>query len=140
MNDIYGEDKLKDAFLLKAHLFETIYVENKGDGTFNIRKLPNEAQMGPTLSVLAKDINGDGILDIMGVGGMYDTEVETIRYDSNYGYVLLGDGKGGFANSKSFAPFIDKEAKGLVEIVIKGKDCYLVVSNNAPLEIFTFQP
>lgn len=140
MKDIYGEDKLKDAFLLKAHLFETIYVENKGDGTFDIRKLPNEAQMGPTLSLLAKDINEDGNLDIMGVGGMYDTEVETIRYDSNYGYVLLGDGKGGFANSKSFNPFIDKDAKGLVEIVIKGKDCYLVVSNNAPLEIFTFHP
>jgi len=140
MNDIYGEDKLKDAYQLKAHMFESVYAENLGDGNFALKKLPNQAQTGPSLSFVIKDINGDGNKDIMGIGAIYDAEVETIRYDSNYGYVLLGDGKGDFVYSKDYDPFIDSDSKDMTEININGKAHYIVVSNNAPLEIFTFQP
>lgn len=138
--DIYGEDRLKGAFQLTAYMFESVYAENKGNGTFEIKKLPNIAQTGPTLSIACKDVNGDGNLDILGVGAIYDAEVETIRYDSNYGYVLLGDGKGGFTTSKQYDPFVDKDAKDLNEITINGKEYFVVASNNAPLEIFTFEP
>lgn len=140
MKDIYGEDKLKDAFKLTAYMFETIYVENQGGGTFEVKKMPNDAQTGPTLSTLAKDVNGDGFLDILGVGAIYDAEVETIRYDSNYGYVLLGDGKGNFSWSKEYDPFIDSDAKDITALTIRGEECFVVVSNNAPLEVFTFNP
>ncbi len=140
MKDIYGEDELKDAFQLTAYQFETVYMENKGNGAFEIKKLPNEAQIGPTLSFISKDFNGDGHMDIMGIGAIYDAEVETIRYDSNYGYVLLGDGKGGFAISKEYDPFIDSDSKDIIDLTVNGKEHFVVVSNNAPLEIFTFEP
>ena len=140
MKDIYGEDKLKDAFKLTAYMFESVYLENKGNGTFEVKKLPNTAQVGPTLSSIAKDIDGDGNLDILGIGAIYDAEVETIRYDSNYGYVLLGDGKGNFEYSKTYEPFVDRDSKDITEINIKGKPYFMVVSNNAPLEIFSFNP
>ena len=140
MEHIYGEEKLEDAFQLIAHNFNSSYIENLGDGTFKIKQLPNEAQTGPTMSLITKDFNDDGYLDIMGVGAIYDAEVETIRYDSNYGYVLLGDGKGDFVYSKQYDPFIDSDAKDMTEININGKAHYMVVSNNAPLEIFTFEP
>ncbi|MFT7073851.1 MAG: hypothetical protein ACJAX3_002851, partial [Patiriisocius sp.] len=55
MNDIYGEDKLKDAYKLTAHLFESVYVENLGNGDFKIKKLPNIGQTGPTLSFVTND-------------------------------------------------------------------------------------
>jgi hypothetical protein len=138
MNDIYGEEKLNDAFQLIAHNFKSSYIENLGEGNYKIKSLPNEAQTGPTLSILSKDINNDGILDIIGVGGIYDAEIETIRYDSNYGYVLLGDGKGNFNNSKEYRTFIDRDAKNISSILIKGKEHFIVVSNNAPLEVFTY--
>ncbi len=140
MKDIYGEDRLKDAFQLKAHKFETAYLENKGGGQFELHKLGNWAQVGPTLSILPADFNGDGHMDVMGIGGIYDAEVETIRYDSNYGYVLLGDGKGNFSNSKEYGPFIDSDSKDMTTININGKPHYFVVSNNTQLEVFTFEP
>jgi hypothetical protein len=140
MKDIYGEDRLKDAFRLTAHMFESVYARNNGDGTFEIVKLPNEAQLGPTLSIHIGDYNNDGLKDIMGVGAIYDAEVETIRYDSNYGYVLLNDGNGGFSYSNELDPFVASDAKDLQEISIAGKPHYMVVSNNAPLEIFSFNP
>ncbi|MBE9488780.1 MAG: hypothetical protein IMY67_00680, partial [Bacteroidetes bacterium] len=69
---------------------------------------------------------------------IYDAEVETIRYDSNYGYVLLGDGNGNFSYAKEYDPFIDSDSKDLNKISINGKEHYIVVSNIAPLDVFTF--
>ena len=138
MDNIYGEEELNDAFQLTAHNFETIYTENKGNGSFEIKYLPNEAQMGPTLSFISSDFNNDGKLDIMGIGAIYDAEIETIRYDGNFGYVLLGDGNGEFSYTKKYDPLIDKDAKDLKQISINGKIHYLVVSNNQPMDVFTY--
>ncbi|HPE83240.1 MAG TPA: VCBS repeat-containing protein [Aequorivita sp.] len=137
--DIYGEEELKDAFKLIAHEFESVLILNDGNGKFTVKHLPNEAQLGPTLSFISRDFNNDGKMDIMGVGAIYDAEVETIRYDSNYGYVLLGDGKGNFNNSKEYVPFIASDAKNMKAIKINGNEMYMVVSNNAPLQIFNFK-
>jgi len=139
MNEIYGEEKLNDAYQLVAHTFETIYLENLGDGNFKSSILPNEAQMGPTLSIVSDDFNNDGFKDIMGIGAIYDAEVETIRYDSNYGYVLLGDGEGSFTYNKNYDPFIDRDSKDLKEIMINGEKHYIAVSNNDTLSIFNFK-
>ncbi len=138
MNDIYGEEELNDAFQLTAYNFKSIYLENIGDKSFKVKQLSNESQMGPTLSIVSTDINDDGNLDIMGIGAIYDAEVETIRYDSNLGYVLLGDGKGNFNYSKSYDPYIDSDAKDLKQININGKTHYLAVSNNDSISIFSY--
>jgi len=140
MKDIYGEDKLKDAFQLTAHMFESVYIENLGNGNFKINKLPNQAQVGPTLSTQIEDVNQDGNLDIIGIGAIYDAEVETIRYDSNYGYTLLGTKEGNFVYEDTYAPFIDSDSKDMVKVNINGKNHFMVVSNNATLEVFTFEP
>ncbi|MFT4568696.1 MAG: hypothetical protein ACI9FN_003665, partial [Saprospiraceae bacterium] len=140
MNAIYGEEKLNDAYQLIVHTFESAYMENQGDGSFKLTALPNQAQTGPTLSMIVKDFNKDGHLDILGIGSIYDAEVETIRYDSNFGYVLLGDGKGNFEYNRSYDPFVVKDAKDVAQISINGTPYYLVVSNNAPLEIFSLEP
>ena len=139
MKDIYGEDKLKEAYKLQVHDFYTVYAENQGDGTFKITKLPNQAQTGPTMATITTDVNNDGKLDIVGVGAIYDAEVETIRYDSNYGYVLLGDGKGNFNYAKDLNPLVYTDAKDLKTITINNKKYFMVVSNNAPLQIFNFE-
>ncbi len=139
MNAIYGEDKLNDAYQLVAHHFETMYAQNNGDGTFKLSKLVNEAQLGPTLSIIAKDFNNDGFMDIMGIGAIYDAEVETIRYDSNFGYVLLGDGKGEFTYAKEYDPFVVSDAKDITQITVQGQPYFMTVSNNAAIEVFTFK-
>jgi hypothetical protein len=138
MNQIYGEESLEEALNLVVYTFESAYIENLGDGNFAIEQLPMEAQTGPTLSMATGDFNKDGNLDIIGIGAIYDAEVETIRYDGNYGYTLLGDGQGGFTHSSIHDPFIDSDAKDMTQITINGRSYFMVVSNNAPLEIFSF--
>ena len=139
MKDIYGEDKLKQAFKRTAYDFKSYYAENLGNGSFKLTPLPNQAQTGPTLASVATDINNDGNLDILGVGAIYDAEVETIRYDSNYGYVLLGDGAGNFTFDTQRKPLIDSDAKDITQITIHGEKYYMVVSNNKSLDIFKFE-
>jgi hypothetical protein len=139
MNQIYGEESLDEALSLAVYTFESAYIENLGDGNFAIEQLPMEAQTGPTLSMATTDFNNDGNLDLIGIGAIYDAEVETIRYDGNYGYVLLGDGKGGFTHSDVYDPFVDSDAKDMTQITINGNQYFLVVSNNAALEIFSFE-
>ncbi|MDX1461544.1 MAG: VCBS repeat-containing protein [Marinirhabdus sp.] len=140
MESIYGKEELQEAEKRTLYTFKSVYAQNNGDGTFTLTELPNEAQLGPTMSFLTKDFNGDGNLDVMGVGGIYDAEVETIRYDGNYGYILLGNKSGTFTYSKEYDPFVYSDAKDIVEISIQQKPHFIVASNNAPLEVFTFQP
>src|SRR5690606_27204496 len=72
------------------------YLENRGDGTFDIRPLPTPAQFAPLNGIVPIDINGDGHLDIVAIGNDYGNEVFSGRYDALEGVGLLGDGRGEF--------------------------------------------
>ena len=53
-------------------------INNDGDGTFNLSYLPNEAKIATILDFEIFDINDDGFKDVIGVGNLYDAEVETV--------------------------------------------------------------
>jgi enediyne biosynthesis protein E4 len=90
--DVYGKDNIETALHLYATTFSSYFIENKGDGNFEFKKLPNEAQFGPTLDYKFLDFNNDGIKEVIGIGSIYDAEVETIRYDASKGYILKREG------------------------------------------------
>ena len=96
LSAIYGQDKLTGALHYTVNNFESVVLINDGTGQFKSMSLPVEAQYGPTLCSEIIDINNDGHLDIIGAGNIYNSEVETLRYDASKGYILLGDGTGEF--------------------------------------------
>ena len=93
--DVYGES-LNSAFNRKANWFASSYIENLGNGTFNITALPNLAQLSATNSLITMDVDKDGNLDVILGGNMHSAEIETARHDASYGLILLGDGTGNF--------------------------------------------
>jgi enediyne biosynthesis protein E4 len=133
------ETDLKGTTILKATQFASCYIENKGDGKFDIKPLPMEAQISPMNGILAKDINGDGNLDLLTIGNDYATETLTGRYDAGIGNFLLGDGKGNFKNvsvTKSHF-FVTGDAKNLAEVKLKdGSSLFLASRNNEKLLAF----
>lgn len=133
---VYGSENISNAHHLTAYNFKSLYVENTGTGNFKIRYLPNEAQKSPTQDILINDINKDGHLDIIGVGNLYDAEVETIRYDASKGYVLLGDSKGQFQPLLNSGFSIDKDMRAISEIMINGVKHFIIASNNDVLKVF----
>jgi hypothetical protein len=73
-----------------------MYLHNDGGGKFSATALPNFAQIAPIKAILAQDVDGDGNLDLIVAGNMYDAEPNTPRADAGNGLWLKGDGKGHF--------------------------------------------
>ncbi|MEZ4810105.1 MAG: VCBS repeat-containing protein [Allomuricauda sp.] len=135
--DIYGESQINASYHKEADTFGSALILNNGDGTFTTKELPSNAQLGPTMAFVTTDINGDGYIDVLGAGGIFEAEVETVRYDSNTGYILLGNADGSLTSYWDISFFNAKNAKAMKKITIAGKEHYLIANNNAPLALFT---
>ncbi|MBU3821835.1 VCBS repeat-containing protein [Flavobacteriaceae bacterium XHP0103] len=134
--DIYGNEMLAESYHEQVFEFESVYLENKGKGEFVIKHLPSVAQFGPTMSFVFMDVNHDGHLDVVGSGAIHEAEVETVRYDGNVGYVLLGDSKGGLKEYKDIGFYSDLNAKHMKRLDIKGSPYLFIANNNMPLTVF----
>src|SRR5690606_10388721 len=121
LDDIYGSDMLAESYHEQVFGFESVYMENLGNGKFKINHLPNVGQFGPTMSFVFMDVNRDGHMDVVGSGAIHEAEVETVRYDGNVGYVLLGDSKGGMEPYKDLGFYNDLNAKHMKSMDIKGE-------------------
>ncbi|MGB0930027.1 MAG: VCBS repeat-containing protein [Chitinophagales bacterium] len=132
MTAIYGSDKLENALHLTAKELRSMVLLSNAGGDFDLKPLPNQAQIAPNKAILVKDVNGDGNLDLLFAGNMYDTEVETMRYDAGVGTVLTGDGKGGFdfmpVNLSGF--YADGNVKDMLGIELSGGGWGTVISRN----------
>ena len=133
--DIYGEDKLKNAYHYEANNFNTILLKNEAGSAFEINNLPIQAQFSPTLGFEVQDINNDGYPDIFGIGNIYDAEVETIRYDASKGYVLLGNENGHFNYVHDLSYLNPNEARAIKKIIIKGQVHFIILNKNNSLHI-----
>ncbi len=142
LDDIYG-DKLKTAYQREVTTFSSKLLMNNGDGTFTVSLLPSEAQSFPILDVVIKDINDDGYEDAILLGNIYETEVETPRYDAGNGMVLISNQKDGY-NALPFSKsglFIDGNAKSLLHLIHKGlgKELLIAGVNGSDIQVVTFK-
>jgi enediyne biosynthesis protein E4 len=131
-------EDLKDAVVLEANHMQTSYIENKGNGKFEMRSLPMLAQVAPVKGLLTFDVNEDGNLDVLMIGNDYGNEVFTGRYDAFTGLILLGDGKGKLTPVPSAASgfYIPGDAKGLVHLSGKKGDMFIASQNRDSLRVF----
>ncbi|GAB5476078.1 MAG: VCBS repeat-containing protein [Maribacter sp.] len=89
---IFSREEVVNAVHLKTTELSSGVFENLGDGNFKFRPFPKMAQTTPLFDFSILDLNNDGILDIVGVGNFYGTEVLSGRYDAGDGLILLGTG------------------------------------------------
>ena len=94
LDNIYGEHLGQAPVQLYANEFASVILVNQGNGQFEKDYLPREAQVSPLLAIVTHDLNEDGVEDLILGGNIYDTEVETPRWDAGRGLVLLNqDGR-----------------------------------------------
>jgi hypothetical protein len=138
LEEIYGEENLKQSLHYKTQTFASHYVENLGGGRFALSQLPSAAQWSNINSMLLEDVDGDGHIDILGVGNLWVSEIETPRNDAGVGIFLKGDSKGHFksvslSESGFYAPL---DAKKILPVSINKKSYILVANNNDKLQVF----
>jgi len=137
--DLFPSQALADAYTRHANHFQSVYLENLGQGRFNMHALPVMAQLAPVYGMVADDFDHDGNLDLALSGNDYGNEVTNGRYDAFNGLVLLGDGKGNFRPRTILQSglYIPGDGKALIELEGPRNELLLAASqNNGPLKVF----
>jgi hypothetical protein len=93
---VFSSAQLAQALHYEADTFASVYLHNDGAGKFSSHALPNAAQIAPIRGMVATDVDGDGNLDLIIAGNLYEAEPNTARADAGNGLWLKGDGKGHF--------------------------------------------
>ena len=138
VENIFDAVSLNEAVILKVHELQSGILINHGDGKFEWKNLPIEAQYSPVYAISVTDYDNDGIPDILLGGNLYRTKPEVGRYDAGYGQYLKGDGKGGFipiASRKSGLKIVG-EIRDFVDIKIGHTDYVIVVRNDDKLMLY----
>ncbi len=94
VSDMFPPEKMEEAkgIVKEANWMKTSIIENLGNGQFAIKALPLEAQLAPIYGIVPKDVNRDGLLDLMMIGNDHGMEVIQGRADAFNGLVLINKG------------------------------------------------
>ena len=142
INQILTDEERNQALKLSANYLMSSYIENKGNGNFEVRPLPLMAQTAPVFGMLAQDVDGDGNLDAILVGNDYGSDMVAGRMDAFNGLVLKGDGKGGFLplTMAQTGFYVPGNAKAIVNWPdVQGRCRLAITENRGPLRVFAVQ-
>jgi hypothetical protein len=130
--DVFPADQLRDAVVKHAYTFATALARNNGDGSFTLVPLPREAQLSPVYGILARDIDGDGKLDLLLAGNFDGVKPETGRMSAGYGVFLKGTGAGKFTPVRTTESgfFVTGQARDIKRITTPQGELYVVTRNN----------
>ena len=137
---IYSEEGLAASLKLEVNNFKSGVLINNGDLVFDFMPFPTEAQFGATNDIVLRDIDGDGYQDIIAAGNFFGSEVETVRYDSNFGSVIMN--KGGKA--LEVLPYSESglalktDVRDLEPIEVNGQEYLIISSNNEAVKTLKF--
>jgi hypothetical protein len=135
IEDIYG-DKLKESVSYEATYFASAILKNEGN-TFKFEAFENAAQVSSVNKILIDDFNEDATKDILLLGNLYGSEVETPRNDASYGSLLLGFGTNKYkllANNQANL-WASGDVKDAAFITIGNAKAILIARNNGKLSL-----
>ena len=139
LEDIYG-DKISTSYQREANQFKSILLLNEGSNHFKKIELPNMAQTMPILDGDTFDINKDGFEDLIVVGNLYNTEVETPRLDNPYALILVSNKKDNYTvlSPEISGLYLSGNAKSVQLILQKkiNKLLAIIGNNNGKTQVF----
>ncbi|TQO39745.1 VCBS repeat protein [Arenibacter algicola] len=136
IQEVYGE-KLSQGIQYKVTNFASgTFINEKAKG-FHFVPFENMSQLSSVNGILVDDYNDDGHKDIVLLGNMYGSEVETPRNDASYGSFLKGNG----IDFKALWPYesglyMGGDIKQVSSItLVNNKKGIIVAKNNGPVQI-----
>ena len=96
VNDILGDEKIKNSAKLTIQTLASSLMRNDGKGNFVLSPLPVMAQTAPVFTFIAADFDSDGKIDIFTGGNFWDIKPDIGRLDANAASFYKGDGSGSF--------------------------------------------
>ena len=138
IDSVLTKEEQEECLILKANQLASAYIENLGDGRFQMRDLPAEAQVAPVNGLLFDDLDNDQFLDIIMIGNDHGNEVGGGNQDAFNGLVLLGDGTGEFtpAKSKNAGLQVAGDGKSLVRLLDEKFELIIATQNKDSILVF----
>lgn len=135
--NVYGE-LLNNSLNYDATYFSSSVLLNLGSGDYIVKPLPTRAQFSSVNDILVDDYNNDNIKDILVIGNMYHSEIETPRNDAGIGALFLGTSGGEyqFISVTDSGFFTPGDAKKMIKLKTPQGDIIIVANNNDILQSF----
>ncbi len=132
VEDIFPEQERAGAIERSVQTFASALLRNDGNGRFTLVPLPAEAQVAPIYGILARDADGDGVLDLLLVGNFDGFKPDIGRASEGRGLVLRSDGKGGFTPLPTSASGFDVpgQSRDVQRVRTRGGELIVVARNN----------
>jgi enediyne biosynthesis protein E4 len=123
---------IKTSTIKTFNYTSTCVAYNKGNGTFDVVALPLAAQLSCINSILCKDVNEDGKIDLILGGNLPDCLPQFGRLDANFGIVLLNKGNKVFEAIPSLQSGININGvvRDIQNIKTKNGDAVLFLRND----------
>lgn len=137
IQELFSEDELKNVLTWHANYFKSCVAINNGNGEFKLEPFPDRVQLSSVNAILCKDLNNDGLKDVVLGGNDSGFLPQFSELDASYGHVLLNN-KGSFklVDNKTSGFFVKGEIRSLKELKINQLDNILVGINNSKPELF----
>ncbi|MEO7962519.1 MAG: VCBS repeat-containing protein, partial [Gemmatimonadaceae bacterium] len=136
MDDIFPAQEIVGSIEKSAYTFATSVVHNDGNGKFSVMALPSEAQIAPVYGIVARDMDGDGKIDLLLAGNFDGFKPDIGRASESHGLMLRGDGSGKFIPVESTASgvVVPGQSREIQRVRTRAGDMIVVARNNdAPL-------
>ncbi len=116
--------------------FSTTVFRNDGKGGFSAEVLPAAAQISPIWGIAPRDLNGDGLVDLVLTGNFYDNRAEAGPYDGNRGAVLIQSSAGTWTamSPAESGLFLTGDTRSCLWI---GHTLF-IVNNRGPLQLYRY--
>jgi enediyne biosynthesis protein E4 len=139
VEEIFNEDELKGSTKLQVFTTASSVLINNGQGRFELRNLPTQAQVSLVRGFLIDDFNSDGVQDYLPYGNFSFNKPEIGRYDANPGFVFLS--RKGKTEREVVASCINKfvDVNDAVKIMTDGKPHYVIGVNNNGIKTYTLK-
>ena len=136
VQELFSAELIDKSIVKQFNYCSSVVAINKGNGQFEIQKLPSMTQLSSVNAIQCMDVNGDGIKDLVLGGNLYEFLPQFERLDASYGDVLINNGKGAF----SFTPQqqtglqVQGEVRDIAAIETKsGKQLLFLRNNDYPV-------
>ena len=126
---LFSESQRSGALGYQAYHLESAVLWLKDSG-YDLKPLPDAAQVSNVSAILADDLDGDGVTDLFLLGNFYGLKPEVGRQDSNRGLVLKGNGCGDFTELKNSGVAISGEVRDVAQITLPDSRKILLVGRN----------
>ena len=132
LKELFPAEQLNSAIVKLFNYPSSIIAINKGNGNFEIQKLPPMAQISSTNAILQLDVNNDGYMDLILGGNNFGFPPQFGRLDASYGDILINNHKGGFTRLDYFQSGLEVkgEVRDIKEIPAGNKNYVLFLVNN----------